>query len=330
MLPTHGKINCQDCFPSGAEWGKTSLQQDNWLIDNNPCSWGGQNPEVLVLGFSKGTNQNSKLQSSDFNSIPYSGFRHRLSKVLDRLNLLNSGEVVDTLIHGEDNSRFHFASLVRCSLSVKDEHSGKYLKSGNIIARSARDSNSQSAIDKCTRKFLGAIPKKTKVVVLLSNDDGYVDACYEQFRNLYPGLKRINPVAYADQERTWVHVIHPAGTTGHHFNDWLDMAVGKQAHKRDWALEALNMTTATMAHGAPAISFDSHVKDEIKEPMLKASRREVHKPECQSYCPNEEAQGRSIVFPVTLSTGALKNSYIPLSSILHLLPNEIIGGSKKS
>jgi hypothetical protein len=55
----------------------------------------------------------------------------------------------------------------------------------------------------------------------------------------HPDLKRINAVAYGNKQVTFVHVIHPAGTSGRHIPDWLEATNGKQALKRDMAIAAL-------------------------------------------------------------------------------------------
>lgn len=38
----------------------------------------------------------------------------------------------------------------------------------------------------------------------------------------------------------WVHIIHAAGTAGRHREDWLHGEVGKQARKRELAIQAVN------------------------------------------------------------------------------------------
>lgn len=71
---------------------------------------------------------------------------------------------------------------------------------------------------------------------MLSNDDGYVDACYKAFKQLYPDIVRHNVVSYGNNKHTWVHVIHPSGSSGRHIPDWLKKSTGKQASKREAAL----------------------------------------------------------------------------------------------
>jgi hypothetical protein len=75
---------------------------------------------------------------------------------------------------------------------------------------------------------------------MLSNDDNYIDACYNGLKRIYPNLQRINPVAYTNGVITWVHTIHPSGATGKHRIDWLNATEGKQAIKRYYAIEAVN------------------------------------------------------------------------------------------
>ena len=53
-----------------------------WRIDNNPGYWGSSAPEILVLGFSKGTNQRSTLP---FDRIAFNGARENLREILTAL-----------------------------------------------------------------------------------------------------------------------------------------------------------------------------------------------------------------------------------------------------
>lgn len=58
----HGKQNCRACFddPSLYWNSKTTNEfvvgKKRWRLRANPGYWGASNPEVLVLGFSKGPN----------------------------------------------------------------------------------------------------------------------------------------------------------------------------------------------------------------------------------------------------------------------------------
>lgn len=240
MLPNHGKLTCTNCFANqSAVWGKTATETDGWRLEYAPGAWGSANPKTLVLGFSKGANQMQKLATRAFDDIPFSGMRPNMTRILHRLGLLSLHEAIDSRIKSDEQD-YAFGSLIRCSVSAKNPVTGKFEKSGDVIRKSCTASAPLDFIGNCTRQFLANLPPRLETVVMLSNDDDYVDACYEQMRKLHPDLKRINAVAYGNKQVTFVHVIHPAGTSGRHIPDWLEATKGKQALKRDMAIAALS------------------------------------------------------------------------------------------
>lgn len=127
-------------------------------------------------------------------------------------------------------------SLIRCSIAMLDAASGKWLKAGSVVKAAATNPQAQEYIAACTGMFLADLPHRTKLVIMLSNDDNYIEACYSVFKDLYPNIMRHSQVCYGNDEHTWVHVIHPSGSSGRHIPDWLNKSVGRQAQKRDAAL----------------------------------------------------------------------------------------------
>ena len=238
MLPEHGKIKCSKCFDHETIWGKSIFEKEGWRLENNPGSWGSSNPLILILGFSKGTNQTNKLFLTPFNDIPFKGMRSFLSQLLRRLGLLSDYETVDNKISSQEKD-FAFSSLIKCSISKFDNCKEKFIKSGDIINSSAKDKNAQRIISNCMNTFLKDLPERLKIIIMLSNDDKYMDACFESFSKIYTGLKRINQVSYTNGKITWIHTIHPSGASGKHRIDWLNASSGKQAMKRDLALETI-------------------------------------------------------------------------------------------
>jgi hypothetical protein len=87
--------------------------------------------------------------------------------------------------------------------------------------------------------FLGKLPPRLETVVLLSNDDAYVNACFESVRRLHPDTCRINEVAYGNDRAIWVHMVHFGGTGFDHMTSWLEGKPNKQGRKRDMVIAAL-------------------------------------------------------------------------------------------
>ena len=240
----HVKFDCSQCYVNSVTtWGKTertfgSGSPPKWRIENTPASWGSENPRVAVLGFSRGQNQSHDLQP--FDQVAFHGMRPAIGKILRRLELLGSDEEVDALMRAGEHD-FAFSSLIRCSIAQWDGSKGRYAKSGNAILRTClKDLDSRQVAVACTRRFLGALPERLRIVVLLGNEEGYVEGCRELVSRLHPQVRPINAVAYGDGRVTWVHTVH-AKAQGSHLPDWLEQssALGGQGRKRELALQAI-------------------------------------------------------------------------------------------
>jgi hypothetical protein len=191
-----------------------------------------------VLGFSKAETQLKAFERKPFDQVAYDGFRPNLTNVLRKLLLLTEDEDVGQRITAQERN-FAFGSLIRCALSVRDDDTGKYLGSGDIIKRSCSGKAPQDIIRTCTETFLATLPERLRVIVMLGNEDGYADSCFEAIGRIHAGARRINKMAYGVDDKVFVHVIHPAGTSGRHIPAWLHGSDGKQATKRKLAIDAL-------------------------------------------------------------------------------------------
>ena len=243
-LPLHGRVYCNKCFEGqDVQWGKTKIERNGWLLENNPGSWGSPEPIVLVLGVSKGPRQSKKIESMAHEDIPFKGERKNLSKVLTRLALLKEGVSIDEkMSKGEGD--YGFGSLLRCGIAMWDASKGEYVKVGRVVQESATNPQAQIYVRNCATKFLGDLPSRLKIIVMLSNDDAYMDACFSTMKYLYPNIVRHNQASYGNDQVTWIHVIHPSGSSGRHLPAWLNDETGKQAMKRDGALAGVRISGA--------------------------------------------------------------------------------------
>lgn len=240
LLPEHGKIQCARCFPNEkATWGQSVLTKGSWQLENNPLAWGGRNPVVMILGFSKGDRQCAVIRAgADLDKLPFAGMRANLTAILRRLGLLDRDRLVDDLIASRDPD-IHLGSLVRCSIAKLDPATQKPMKAGDVIAATAADATGREIVAACAERFLRDLPPRLRVVVLLSNDDAWTQYCFEVVKQLHPQAVRLNEVAYKTGNVTWVHVVHPSGSSGRHIPAWLKAAEGKQGRKGRQALEAV-------------------------------------------------------------------------------------------
>jgi hypothetical protein len=133
-----------------------------------------------------------------------------------------------------------FGSVVRCSIAKRDPASGRYLKSGDVISASARRKGASDWIGNCMGKYLAKLPPRLTIIILLSNDDAYMQACFERVHYLHPMVKWVNDVAYGDGRVLWVHVVHFGGPGANHIESWLEGRPNKQGKKRALAVAAVS------------------------------------------------------------------------------------------
>lgn len=236
LLPKHGHIGCRVCFTAAGDSCEfLNLDGSKWRIEQPNAAWGSQNPEVLVLGFSRGGNQSKP--GIPFDEIAFKGMRPQLAKILKALNLLKNEEI-DSKIHSAEK-HFAFGSLIRCSVSQWDEKTRAYSKSGGaILQKFAKGNASRRIAENCSSQFLGNIPPSTKLVVLLGNQTKYIQFCHELAQKARGEAKWVNSMAYDSKGVRFVHVIH-AKAQGRLIPDWLS-STGSQVQKRRESNEAVS------------------------------------------------------------------------------------------
>lgn len=240
----HAKIDCTKCYTNQSViWGETTQtlgteSPARWRIENTPATWGSENPEVLVLGFSRGQNQSHARQP--FDQVAFSGMRKQLTKILQRLELLKGYEIVDTKIRADEKD-FAFGSLIRCSIAQWDSRTERYAKSGGgILTACMKDKASRVVAKNCINRFFSTLPERLRTIVLLGNENKYVNHCRELIAAEVPGIRTINAMAYGNDKLLCVHTVH-AKAQGRYIPNWLDGEPnpGSQAEKRALAVAAV-------------------------------------------------------------------------------------------
>ena len=210
VFPKHGQISCDKCFPNG----ERQIQIGNWQIRNDPGAWGSSDPEIIVLGFSKGATQADIYQSGKFDDIAFGGKRSRknLTNILRCVGILNESEAADDKIRDSEKI-FAFGSLVRCSLARYDKKKSAYATSGTLINKSF--SEIPEIIETCADTFLADIPSSARLVLMLGTSDPYIKNCKNTVKSLYPNeFEEFNTVAYGTGHILWVHLTHPSPGNG--------------------------------------------------------------------------------------------------------------------
>ncbi len=254
----HGPVNCNYCFPAGSAPGCT-VEFGGWRVANNPGYWGATEPEILVLGFSKGANQRSTLA---FDQIAFHNARGNLAEILTALDMLAPDADINVCFSAAEK-KLGFASVVRCGLGKEAEQSGKYATSGDVVrAAIAGGSPVRRFFDACTEQFLKVLPPSLRVVVFLGLDEPYVEAIFQRMSELHPNVRRVSDLAYATNSVTFVHVIHPSPLATSHRQAWLLNGSGGLADKRRRVRTALGKT-------------DDNPQECSYAPQLKASSKHV-------------------------------------------------------
>lgn len=208
LLPKHGRLDCSKCFDNSSPilWGQSETSNGEWAIANNPMAWGSQTPKYLVLGFSKGGNQNKSILTRPHDDVAFAGGRRNLAIILETLGIKDPTVPIDHFIADKDGD-FAFGSFIRCS--VKKYAGGKWLMSGKDIMKSClKDRRMGAVIDNCAATYLSNLPESVKLVIMLGNDKDYIEGCYAAIRKVRPGLNRLNAVAYGDEQVKFIHTVH--------------------------------------------------------------------------------------------------------------------------
>lgn len=229
----HGPVQCRSCF-NGNE---ATLALGDWRLQNNPGYYGSRDPEVLVLGFSKGANQNKAAAEGNFDSIAFARARHRLKAVLETLGVMPSDRGIDALMTAREQ-QFGVASLVRCSFGKMKN--GVCKTSGDVIPSAFTNSSTLAIIERCTARYLGTLAPRLKLVVLLGTGDTYITKTTRLFASLYSDFVSVNPAAFRASGALWVYAAHPSPGNGH-FDAWLSSGTDNASgQKRIHALNAIH------------------------------------------------------------------------------------------
>ncbi|MCS5517465.1 hypothetical protein NWF32_29175 [Pseudomonas qingdaonensis] len=188
-----------------------------------------------MLGFSKGPTQAGALASTPHDDIAYKGSRLNVGKILAHVGLIPAAppdrlkQQVDRLV-ADNDGRFHFASLIRCTVERHDRKAGTWKGSGGgMLDKFIASPFGKSVASNCTTAFLRDLPQETRLIVMFGLGTGmnYVASAYALLRHARPGAwKMINAVAYTDGRITVVHVEHFAAQ-GALIPNWL----GERDHR---------------------------------------------------------------------------------------------------
>lgn len=228
----HGPQACRACFSGTAH----EQRMGDWRLTNNPGYYGSTNPTTLVLGFSKGANQNKAAEGGQFDKIAFAGARDRLSEVLQTLRLMPSDRNIDALMTASEKE-FGVASLVRCSFCKLKN--GEWKTSGDVIPSAFTNRTTLGVIERCTKHHLSTLPGSVRHVILLGTSDTYIKKVSNLIGTIHKDWRSVNEVAFDAGGARWVFATHPSPGNGH-FRAWVDNPESdKSGRKRALAQKAL-------------------------------------------------------------------------------------------
>lgn len=247
-LPISGRVDCALCHRSESIiFDQTRRIEGNWRITANPLAWGNPNAEIVVLGFSKGPTQAGALTTISHDQIAYKGSRKAVGKILAHVGLIPKADpetlrrTADRIV-SDRTGRFHFGSLIRCTVERYDEKDNLWKGSGGgMLDKFVATSFGQEVAGRCSTRFLGELPPQTRLVVLfgLGTGGNYVREARRLIERARPGTwRRINEVAYTDGKVTFVHVEHFAAQ-GALIPNWLGERPSDRARLGVLAREAV-------------------------------------------------------------------------------------------
>lgn len=249
-LPCAGRIACTRCHQGDVFFDQTRRTEGDWRITANPLAWGNPQAEIVVLGFSKGPTQAGALARSDHDAIAYKGSRHNVGKILAFLGLIPDGdttflrESVDQLI-ADKNGRFHFGSLIRCTVERLDKGEWKG-SGGGMLDRFFATPFGQDVAGNCASRFLDELPQKTRLILMfgMGAEGNYIRAARNLLQSRLHGEWRpINEVAYWNGQITVVHVEHFAAQ-GALIPNWLGINDHPRAQLAHLARQAVQQALA--------------------------------------------------------------------------------------
>lgn len=252
-LPLHGRIECSSCHhPQPYAFDRTRTEKDGWRITNNPMAWGGSEPEVVVLGFSKGPTQAGALAGSAHDTIAYKGGRSAVAKILHHIGLIERADVglVDALI-ANPGGPIHFGSLVRCTVERWDENDRSWKGTGGgMLDRFIATGFGSDVAETCGTTFLSRLPSQTLLIVMLGlgSNLNYVRACRSLYERIRPGTwQQLNEVSYTDGKVVVVHTEHFA-SQGALLPNWLSGTAHERGRLGMLAQEAVTFSGARMVN----------------------------------------------------------------------------------
>jgi len=212
-------MSCRICWKPD-EGTEKEFHDGKWRLVNDPGYWGAPDPKFLVLGMTKGTTQAREMSESfrngTFDTAAFAGFRPRLLEALQIVGLMQGVQDIDPYLTAASRD-WGFASIVRCSLTARDQN-GTYRGNSGPVIRGMRSPEGAQIMSACVKEHLTRLGPRTRLIVLLGNDENYFRAIRQAMLSVfgsYDTLPGAGQVAFKSGGRLFVHIGHPSPLNGH-------------------------------------------------------------------------------------------------------------------
>lgn len=221
----HGPITCNKCksFMNHVDTKNNGVysydlmesKDGKLILENNPLSFGSSDPDVLILGFSKGKKQNDKLFKSQsctnidiiddasFRTIAFDGLQEIIEATLKATSVINDSDTLDQLLNSQESS-FQFGSAIKCSLHLPAPEKEKF--SPKKIMKASTDA--EKIINNCIQKHHSDLKDHTLIIHFGGKE--YLKSI-EHIDIFDDGIKVHGKARYATTGKmTWLFIKHPS------------------------------------------------------------------------------------------------------------------------
>ena len=171
--PSNGRIGCRRCWEGRDGDTEYVSEIGRFKLVNDPASWGGRRPKVLVLGISKGNTQTNVMNISNFDEVAFKDMMKNLTDVLQTVGVAKDVGSVKELIQADEKS-FAWGSVVRCSLTGWDKKKNQFSAESGKVLPAFKDEQMSKVCFNCMDQHLLNLPSELKLIILLGNSEAYV------------------------------------------------------------------------------------------------------------------------------------------------------------
>lgn len=254
-LPCHGPISCRLCW-AGSDAKEKGFgppvdgQPNRFRLINDPGAWGAKDPVVLVLGMSKGNTQADAMaraaEGGSFEAVPFAKMRPRLLQSLQAVGLMRGVTNLDPRFAARERD-YGWGSILRCSLTGWNKKNDRWSGASGDVIPGLKQRDGNLALKACIQQHLTSLSERTRLIVLLGNDDRYVEIVRRAFQGVFGPVTPLDAAGnqgYRIGAQTVVHIGHPSPLNGFFDSFLTGSTATPQGVKHEQAARAVALALA--------------------------------------------------------------------------------------